>query len=71
MSSSSLMTSRPEIGNPSLGFQQALQDMERNQWEQEQLKELETEMKDVNKALHERVYVRQTYDKKLNWEEKE
>ncbi len=35
------------------------------------LKELETDLKESNKELHERVMVKQTYDKKLSDLEKE
>lgn len=75
-----IINSRPQIGNPSLGFQQSLQDLERNQWEQQMIEvkhfkikfqSLENDLHDTNKVLDERVFVQQSYDKKLSQLEKE
>ncbi|CAD8086939.1 unnamed protein product [Paramecium sonneborni] len=66
-----LINQRPEIANPQLGFQQNQQELERIQWEQQMMKEIENNIKDSNQILFEKGPIEQSYDKRLSQAEKE
>ncbi|KAM3129300.1 hypothetical protein pb186bvf_018587 [Paramecium bursaria] len=66
-----LMRNRPQIANPVMGFDHQQKQMERIQWEEKMLKEIESDMKESNAILNDKNIIEQSYDKRLTAAEKE